>query len=79
MFGNVRKELEQLRKILPKSENATMAGGNNDWVRQIKKEIEVLLGREETMWAQRSRLLWARQGKGTKTQNIFIALPRRDI
>ena len=39
-----------------------MVTRNNDWVRQIKKEIEVSLARKETMWAQRSRLLWAKQG-----------------
>ena len=46
-----------MRKILPKVKNAAMVTRNNDWVRQIKKEIEVSLARKETMWAQRSRLL----------------------
>jgi len=39
-----------------------MLSGNNSRVRQLKKEIDVLLDRESTMWAQRSRLLWSRQG-----------------
>ena len=57
MFGNGRKELERLRKLLPKAEIIAMASRNNDQVRKIKKDIEELLGREEIMWAQRSRLL----------------------
>ena len=41
--------------------------GDNTQVRQLKNDIEVLRDREETMWAQRSRILWARQGdKNTK-------------
>ena len=62
VFRSVWKELEHLRKILPKVKNAAMVTRNNDWVRKIKKEIEVSLARKETMWAQRSRLLWAKQG-----------------
>ena len=57
VFGNGRKELERLRKLLPKAEIIAMASRNNDQVRKIKKDIEELLGREEIMWAQRSRLL----------------------
>jgi len=51
-----------LKKLLLKAEEATMVNGNNFWVRQLKKEIDVLLDRESTMWAQRSRLLWTRNG-----------------
>lgn len=51
-------------------ENAALFSGNNSRVRQLKKEIDVPLDRESTMWAQRSRLLWARQGdKNTKYFN----------
>ena len=39
-----------------------MVSRNNFRVRQIKKEIEVLQDREATMWAQRSRILWANEG-----------------
>ena len=72
-----------MRKILPKVKNVAMVTRNNDWVRQIKKEIEVSLARKETMWAQRSRLLWAKQGDritkyfhscATKRYYIYIYL-----
>ena len=62
VFGNVRRELERLKKLLVEAESAAMVSGENFRVRQLKKEIEVLLDRESTMWAQRSRLLWARNG-----------------
>ena len=62
VFGNVRRELDLLRKLLTKAESEAMISGNNFRVLQLKKEIDILLDRESTMWAQRSRLLWARQG-----------------
>ena len=67
VFGSVRLELSRLKKELAKEERATMVSGKNCRVRQIKKEIKVLQDREATMWAQRSRILWANQGnKNTK-------------
>ena len=62
VFGNVRRELERLKKQLVEAKSAAMVSGENFRVRQLKKEIEVLLDRESIMWAQRSRLLWARNG-----------------
>jgi len=44
-------------------------GGDNTRVRQLKKEIEEWRDKEATMWAQRSRLLWVRQGD--KNSNYF--------
>ena len=67
VFGNVRLELNQLKKDLAREERVAMVNGNNFKVRQIKKEIEVLQDKEAMMWAQRSRILWANQGdKNTK-------------
>ena len=59
---NVRRELERLKKLLVEVESVAMVSGINFQVRHLKKEIEVLLDRESTMWAQWSRLLWARCG-----------------
>ena len=58
----MRKELDWLKKNLARAETEAMAGGNNHRIRQLKREIEVLLEREAIMWAQRSRVLWAMQG-----------------
>lgn len=58
----MRRELEKLGKLLLKAEEEAIQRGDNTRVRQLKKEIEECCDREATMWAQRSRLLWARQG-----------------
>ena len=55
-------ELIHLKKLPAKEERAAMLSGNNFRVKQVKKDIEVLQDRESTMWAQRSRILWAKQG-----------------
>ncbi|XP_075645469.1 uncharacterized protein LOC142616517 [Castanea sativa] len=69
VFGNVQRELENLRKLLPKAEEEAILRGDNTRVRQLTKEIEEWRDKESTMWAQRSRLLWARQGD--KNWNYF--------
>ena len=51
VFGNVRLELNHLKKDLAREERAAMVSGNNFRVRQIKKEIEVLQDREAMIWA----------------------------
>lgn len=33
VFGNVRRNLDWLKKLLAKVESAAVAGGNNFWVR----------------------------------------------
>ena len=40
VFGNVRKELEKLRKLLLKAKEEAILRGDNTRVRQLKKEIE---------------------------------------
>ena len=54
--------MEKLRKLLLKAEEEAVLSGDNSRVRQLKKEIKAWRDKEATMWAQRSRLLWARQG-----------------
>ena len=58
----MRRDLDRLKKSLAKAESEAMVSGNNHRVRQLKREIKVVLEREAIMWAQRSRVLWARQG-----------------
>ena len=76
VFGNVKLELNRLKKALVKEERLAMVSGNNYRVRQLKKEIEVLQDREATIWAQQSRILWANQGD--KTLNISIVVLQGD-
>ena len=49
VFGNVKLELNRLKKALVKEERLAMVSGNNYRVRQLKKEIEVLQDREATV------------------------------
>lgn len=58
----MRRDLDRLKRLLAKAELAALTSGNNFWVRQLKSEINVLLDKEATMWAQRSRLLWVKNG-----------------
>ena len=50
--GNVRKELDRLKKQLVKAESVVVLRGNNHQVRQLKVDINVLLNKEAIMWAQ---------------------------
>ena len=44
------------------AEFATIVSGQNDRVRELKEEINILLDREARMWSQRSRTLWLKNG-----------------
>ena len=76
VFGNVRRELEKLRKLLHKVEEEAIIRGDNTRVRQLQKEIEEWHDKEATMWAQRSRLLWARQGDKNSKYSHCCAIKR---
>ena len=76
VFGNIRRGLERLKKLLIEAESIAMVSGNNFRVRQLKKEIKVLLDKESTMWAQRSRLLCARNGD-RNTKYFYSRATRR--
>ena len=52
VFGNVKRELDHLKKNLAKAEIEAMTNGNNFQIREIKRETEVFLDREAIMWAQ---------------------------
>ena len=50
MFGNVRRVLEKLRKLLLKAKEEAILRDDNTKVRQLKKEIEEWHDKEATMW-----------------------------
>ena len=54
VFGNVKHELEKKKALLLKAENEAILSGDNNRVRQMNAEINLLLDREARMWAQRS-------------------------
>lgn len=49
-----------------KAKSVVVLRGNNHQVPQLKVDINVLLDKEATMWAQLSRLLWVRHGDRNK-------------
>ena len=51
MFGNVRRELEKLGKLLLKAKEEAIQRSDNTRVRQLKREIEEWRDKEATMWA----------------------------
>lgn len=57
----MRKELEQNRRLLAEVEKEAMTSGLNHQVRDFKKEIDISLDRENRIWLQRSKTLWAAQ------------------
>ncbi|KAL4597773.1 hypothetical protein ACB092_11G013300 [Castanea dentata] len=61
-FGNVQTLLEQKRKELIQVEKEAMKVGQSWWLQELKKEIASLVDREQRMWLQRSKVLWASQG-----------------
>ena len=61
-FGNVRRELEEKKKLLAKVEAEAMRRGDNSQLRELKAKIHVLMDKETRMWSQRSRVLWLKNG-----------------
>ena len=59
-FGNVKMVLSRKRKELKEAEKVAMRSGNNIQVRELKKEIAELVDKENRLWFQRSKVLWAK-------------------
>ena len=62
VFGNVRRELEEKKKMLAKIEAETMRRGDNSQLRELKVEIHDLMDKETRMWSRRSKVLWLKNG-----------------
>ena len=72
-FGNVRSELKKKRKQLIEAEKEAMRTGRNFRIQELKKEICDLEDKENRLWFQRSKALWAQME--IKIQSFFIAVP----
>lgn len=76
VFGNVRKELERKKSLLVQAEQAAIVNGQNQWLRELKDEVNLLLVRESRLWSQRSQVLWIKHGDNNT--RLFIAEPLND-
>ena len=66
-FGNVKCEIERKRKELSKAEKRAISGGDSGPMKTLQEEINLLLDKEATMWRQRAKILWLKDGdKNTK-------------
>ena len=61
-FGNIRKTLKEKRKELAEAKKEELCIGRNFRIQELKKEIMVLVDKENKLWFQRSKVLWAKQG-----------------
>lgn len=61
-FGNVQKNIRQLKDRLWRAKEVSARFGNSEEVAQLKKELNVLLDKEEQMWQQHSCIQWLKSG-----------------
>ena len=61
-FGNIRNTLKKKRKELTEAEKEAMRTGQNFKIQRLKQEITELMDKENRLWFQRSKVLWATQG-----------------
>ena len=54
-FGSVHRELVKKKKLLVKVEQAALQFGSNSQVRELTKDINGLLIKENQMWRQRAK------------------------
>lgn len=62
MFGKIEKELKGKQQILQDMQNNIQTIPDVRKERELRDEIEVLMNREEIMWAQKARNEWLLQG-----------------
>ena len=61
-FGHVRITLEKKLKELHRAKKMGLYNSNPDCILQLRDDIQALKLKEETMWKQRSRNNWLKDG-----------------
>ena len=61
-FRNIRRLLQQKKKILAQAEALSMAGTNHEQVRTLRGEVYDLMVKDDCLWHQRSRVQWLKVG-----------------
>ena len=63
----MKHETKRKRKQLTKAKKIAIGGGDSRLMKVLKEEINLLLAKEATMWLQRSKIMWLKDGdKNTK-------------
>ena len=57
-FGNVQKNIKQIKDCLWRAEAASVKIGDYEEVARLKKDLNDLLDKEEKMWQQCSYIHW---------------------
>lgn len=71
-FGNVNKEVNRLRTQIDKVRKGVISSESKLKELNLKKELEVMLARENTMWQQRAKAHW--MSDGDKNTRFFSRL-----
>ncbi|XP_027086733.2 uncharacterized protein [Coffea arabica] len=61
-FGNVCSAADDLRKKIAKLQQGTLSDAVNSHIGTLTSQLEAILDRENTMWKQRSKTHWYREG-----------------
>ena len=61
-FDNIRRILQQKKKLLMQAEANSMNGSNHSQVRRLRAKVHDLMVKEECLWQQRSRVNWLKVG-----------------
>ena len=68
-FGSVKDQIKKKKELLWKTEEVSAKGGDHNMVVQLRRELNVLLDKENRMWLQRLRALWL--AEGDRNTNFF--------
>uniref|UniRef100_A0A2N9GYK3 Reverse transcriptase domain-containing protein n=1 Tax=Fagus sylvatica TaxID=28930 RepID=A0A2N9GYK3_FAGSY len=61
-FGNIKKQIEILQQRIKQAESLAIQDRVHANINGLRKELNLLLGKEEKFWRQRSRTSWLAQG-----------------
>lgn len=61
-FGSVKREVEKNRKLLVQTKRLAIQSGDTTRMKQIEGNINTSLDKEAKMWAQRSWVMWLKDG-----------------